>query len=120
MRLSLDKQFVNLVGEPLPTKMDDTLANVLALANIGVPDVMIKWATDLLNNGEIEISETEAQFIMRLITNSPHLTNLAKAQLLEEIEKATGDYSQDAPIQNDCDICEKVERDLMKKINSLR
>ena len=118
MRLSLDKQFVNLVGEPLPTKMDDALANVLALANIGVPDVMIKWATDLLNNGEIEISETEAQFIMRLITNSPHLTNLAKAQLLEEIEKATGDYSPS--IQDGAEITETVAKNLMRDVKNLR
>ena len=89
MKLNLDKQFVNLVGEPLPAKMDDTLANVLALSSIGDPNVMIKWATDLLNNGEIEISETEAQFITWLIKNSRNLTNLAKSQLLEEIERVT-------------------------------
>jgi hypothetical protein len=121
MKLNLDKQFVDLVGEPLPAKMDDTLANVLALSSIGDPDVMIKWATDLLNNGEIEISETEAQFITWLIKNSRNLTNLAKSQLLEEIERVTKrNYSQDAPIQDDCDICEKVERDLMRKVKNLR
>jgi len=43
MKLNLDKQFVNLVGEPLPAKMDDTLANVLALSSIGDPNVIMLY-----------------------------------------------------------------------------
>jgi hypothetical protein len=120
MKLNLDKQFVDLTGNPLPRKMDDTLAATLAYSTYGEPDKMHKWAVNLANTGKIEVDGDDIRLLMNFIKHSPHLTNLAKAQLLEEIEKATGDYSQDAPIQDDCDICEKVERDLMRKVKNLR
>lgn len=87
MKLNLDKNLVNLKGEPMEDKLSDILANVLALATVGKPAKMITWAVNLTNDGEIEVDKSDLKFLSELIENSPHLVNLAKAQLLEEIEK---------------------------------
>jgi hypothetical protein len=86
MKLNLDNQFVNLAGEPLPIKMDDTLAEVLAMASTDNPRKMIGWATSLLNDGEIEVIKDEAIFLKHFIENNFTLNNLAKSQLIEQIE----------------------------------
>ncbi len=87
MKLNLDKNLLNLKGEPLQDKLSDILANVLALANTGPPAKMITWAVNLTNEGEIEVDKSDVRFLEELIEKSPHIINLAKAQLLEEIEK---------------------------------
>lgn len=87
MKLNLDKNFISLKGEPMPEKMSDTLANLLAMSNVGKPAKMIAWAVNLINDGEIEIDKSDAILISDLIENSSNITNLAKAQLLEEIYK---------------------------------
>jgi hypothetical protein len=87
MKLNLDKNLLNLKGEPLQEKLCDILANVLALANTGPPAKMITWAVNLTNDGEIEVSNSDLRIIAEVIERSPHVINLAKAQLLEEIEK---------------------------------
>ena len=78
MKLSLDKNLVNL---------SDILANVLAMATVGKPAKMITWAVNLTNDGEIEVDKSDLKFLSEFIENSPHIINLAKAQLLEELEK---------------------------------
>jgi len=87
MKLNLDKNMVTLKGEPLDEKLSDILANILAMSTTGKPAQMITWAVNLTNNGEIDISKEDAKFLVEVITNSPNYVNLAKAQILEEIEK---------------------------------
>lgn len=87
MKLNLDKNLLSLKGEPLPEKLSDILANVLALATTGKPAKMITWAVNLTNDGEIEVDKSDAKFLAELIENSRNIINLAKAQLLDEIEK---------------------------------
>ncbi|HHX59140.1 MAG TPA: hypothetical protein GX707_00120 [Epulopiscium sp.] len=87
MKLSLDKNLVTLKGEPTNEKLNDILANMLAMATTGKPAKMITWAVNLTNNGEIDIDKEDAMFISQLITESPNYVNLAKAQLLDEIDK---------------------------------
>lgn len=87
MKLNLDKNLVNLKGEPMQDKLSDILANVLAMATVGKPAKMITWAVNLTNDGEIEVSNSDLRLIAEVIEQSPHVINLAKAQLLEEIEK---------------------------------
>lgn len=87
MKLNLDKNIVNLKGEPLKDKMNDILANILAMSAIGKPAKMITWAVNLTNNGEIDIEKEDIEFIKQVIENDPFTINLAKAQLLEEIDK---------------------------------
>lgn len=118
MKLNLDKQFVDLTGNPLPRKMDDTLAATLAYSTYGEPDKMHKWAVNLANTGKIEVDGNDIRLLMNFIKRSPHLTNLAKAQLLEEIEKATGDYSPS--IQDGAEITETVAKNLMRDVKNLR
>lgn len=86
MKLNLDKNLLNLKGEPLPDKLSDILANVLALATTGKPAKMITWAVNLTNDGEIEVDKSDTKFLSELVEKSPHIINLAKAQLLDEIE----------------------------------
>ena len=116
MRLNLDKQFLNLNGEPLAAKMDEILANVLAMSTIGKPAKMITWAVNLTNDGEIEVDKYDVKFLSEFIENSPALTNLVKAQLLERIEKAEVDCTAN---YKDDDI-EDIERALKQKLSSLR
>ncbi len=87
MKLNLDKNLVNLKGEPLPEKLSDILANLLATSTVGKPAKMITWAVNLTNYGEIEVDKDDIKFLTELIENNQRLINLAKAQLLEEIEK---------------------------------
>lgn len=87
MKLNLDKNLMTLKGEPTNDKLSDILANILAMSTVGKPAQMITWAVNLTNNGEIDISKEDAKFIVEVVTNSPNYVNLAKAQLIEEIEK---------------------------------
>lgn len=87
MKLKLDKNLVTLKGEPLEEKLSDILANILAMSNVGKPAQMITWAVNLTNTGEIDISKEDAKFLMDVVSNSPNYVNLAKAQVIEEIEK---------------------------------
>lgn len=87
MKLNLDKNLISLKGEPIPEKLSDVLANMLAMATVGKPAKMITWAVNLTNDGEIEIDKSDISFLSEIIENSRNIVNLAKAQLLEEIEK---------------------------------
>jgi len=87
MKLNLDKNLLNLKGEPMQDKLSDILANILAVSTVGKPAKMITWAVNLTNDGEIEVDKADLKFLSELIENSPHIVNLAKAQLLDEIEK---------------------------------
>ena len=87
MNLNLDKNLVTLKGKPIHEKLSDILANVLAMSTVGKPAKMITWAVNLTNDGEIEVDKSDAKFLSELIENSANIINLAKAQLLEEIEK---------------------------------
>jgi hypothetical protein len=87
LKLNLDKNLINLKGEPIPEKLSDILANMLAMATTGKPAKMITWAVNLTNEGEIEIDKSDAKFLSEFIENNHNIVNLAKAQLLDEIEK---------------------------------
>ncbi len=87
MKLNLDQQFLNLRGVPLPVKMDEVLANALAISTVGKPAKMITWATNLINEGEIEVDADDLGFLKNFIENNRALTNLAKEQLLTRIDK---------------------------------
>ena len=89
MKLNLDKQLVNLRGEPIVNeKLCDILADILAMSTQGKPAKMIAWAVNLINDGEIDIDKTDLRFLEGLVESTNLITNLAKAQLLEEFEKA--------------------------------
>ena len=88
MKLNLDKQLVNLKGVPFENeKLSDILANILALSTQGKPAKMITWAVNLTNNGEIDIDKSDLRFITGLVEGSSNVINLAKAQLLDEIDR---------------------------------
>jgi len=88
MKLNLDKNLMSLKGEPYPDKLNDVLADILAMSTQGKPAKMITWAVNLTNNGEIDIDKSDLRFIAGLVESSSSVINLAKAQLLDEIEKA--------------------------------
>lgn len=87
MRLNLDKNLLDLKGNPLQEKLNDVLANMLATATVGKPAKMITWAVNLTNDGEIEVDKSEVKFLVEFIEHNQVYTNLAKAQLIDEIEK---------------------------------
>lgn len=87
MKLNLDKNLMTLKGEPTGEKLSDILANILAMSTVGKPAQMITWAVNLTNAGEIDISKEDAKFLIDVISNSHNYVNLAKAQIIEEIEK---------------------------------
>lgn len=87
MKLNLDKNLMTLKGEPTDEKLSDILANILAMSTVGKPAQMITWAVNLTNDGEIDITKDDAKFIIEVVENSPNYVNLAKAQILDEIEK---------------------------------
>jgi hypothetical protein len=87
MKLNLDKNLIDLKGNPIPEKLSDILANMLAMVTTGPPAKMITWAVNLTNNGEIEVDKTDVKFLTEFIENNHNVVNLAKSQLLDEIEK---------------------------------
>lgn len=89
MKLNLDKNVIDLYGEPLQDKLSEVLANVLAMSTIGAPAKMIAWAVNLINEGEIELDKSDIRFLTDLITHTDKIVNLVKAQLLEQLEKLT-------------------------------
>lgn len=95
MKISFDNQFVNLVGYPLTEKMDDTLANALALSTQGDPRKMINWALSLVNDGEIEVDKHDLIYLKNFIEIDATLTNLAKNQLLDRLDKGLNSINQD-------------------------
>ncbi|HYE82189.1 MAG TPA: hypothetical protein VEG39_08485 [Clostridia bacterium] len=87
MLLNLDNQIIDLKGSPLPVKLSDILANMLAMSTTGSPAKMITWAVNLTNDGEIEVDKADLKFLKNFIEQHPGATNLVKSQLLERIEK---------------------------------
>lgn len=87
MKLNLDKQLLGLKGEPLiGDKMSDILANNLAMSNVGKPAKMMAWAVNLINEGEIEVDKSDINFLTEFVSDSKGMVNLAKAQLIQELE----------------------------------
>lgn len=115
MKLRLDKQFLDLKGYPLPDKMDEVLANALATSNIGKPAKMMAWAISLINDGEIHIDESDAKFLKQFIEQYPGFTNLAKAQLVEEIERLENAHYKKIEIEQTTSY--DAVRDLEKKLS---
>jgi len=87
LKLNLDKNLLSLKGEPMQEKLNDILANMLAMGTTGPPAKMITWAVNLTNNGEIDIDKSDVKFLASFINENRTFVNLAKSQLLDEIEK---------------------------------
>ncbi|MSU01944.1 hypothetical protein [Tissierella pigra] len=87
MKLNLDKNLISLKGEPLPEKLNDILADILAMSSTVRPAKMMAWAVNLVNDGEFEVNKSDIQLIKELVENNMRIVNLAKAQILDEIEK---------------------------------
>lgn len=88
MKLNLDKNVLDLKGNPVTAKLSDLLANALATATIGKPARMITWAVNLTNNGEIDIDSNDTHFLRDFLENKcQSIANIAKMQILDEIEK---------------------------------
>jgi len=87
MKLNLDKNLIGLKGEPINEKLSDILANMLAMSTTGQPAKMITWAVNLTNHGEIEVNEEDIKLIKQVVENDRFTINLAKAQILEELDK---------------------------------
>jgi hypothetical protein len=87
VKLNLDKELIDLKGNPIPEKLSDILANMLAMATTGPPAKMITWAVNLTNEAEIEVDKTDVKFLSSFVNENRTVVNLAKSQLLDEIEK---------------------------------
>lgn len=87
MKLSFHNQFLDLKGYPLDDKMDDTLANILALSSQGDPKKMISWAMNLIEYGEIDVDENDIIFLKEFVKGNYLLSNLAKDQLIDRLDK---------------------------------
>jgi hypothetical protein len=87
MKLNLDNNLLDLRGAPQDKLLCEILADILATSSTSRPAQTMAWAYDLIKSGEIEISKDDIAFIVDLIIRSQSFIDLAKAQLLEEIEK---------------------------------
>lgn len=87
MKLDLDINLTNLKGEPMRDKLSDILANILAMSTVGKPAQMITWAVNLTNTGTIDVKDSDVELLKKVVESDPRTVNLAKAQLLEELEK---------------------------------
>lgn len=87
MKLNLDKNMLDLRGNPQDKILCETLADILATSSTNRPAQTMAWAYDLVKTGEIEISNDDKKFIIGLVTNNQMFVDLVKAQLIDEIEK---------------------------------
>ncbi|WP_024834166.1 hypothetical protein [Ruminiclostridium josui] len=87
MKLNLDKNLLDLRGNPQDKLLCEILADILATSSTNRPAQTMAWAYDLIKNGEIEINRDDAAFISELVKRNQSFIDLAKAQLLDEIEK---------------------------------
>ena len=87
MKLNLDKNLFDLRGNPQDKLLCEILADILATSSTVRPAQTMAWAYDLIKKGEIEIGKEDKKFIIGLIINNQMFVDLAKAQLIDEIEK---------------------------------
>lgn len=87
MKLNLDKNMLDLRGNPQDKLLCEILADILATSSTNRPAQTMAWAYDLIKSGEIEINKEDSIFIVDLITKNQMFVDLAKAQLIDEIEK---------------------------------
>lgn len=87
MKLNLDDNLLDLRGVPQDKLLCEILADILATSSTMRPAQTMTWAYDLIKNGEIEISKEDADFIKDLIKNNQSFIDLAKVQILDEIDK---------------------------------
>lgn len=87
MRLNLDKNILDLRGNPQEKLLCEVLADILAISSTMRPAQTMAWAYDLIKNGEIEINKADIEFIEELIKKNQMFIDLVKAQLLDEIKK---------------------------------
>lgn len=86
MKLNLDNNLLDLRGVPQDKLLCEILADILATSSTSRPAQTIAWAYDLMKTGEIEITKDDAAFLSDLIKSNHNFIDLAKAQLLEEID----------------------------------
>lgn len=86
MKLNLDNNLLDLRGVPQDKLLCEILADILATSSTSRPAQTMAWAYDLIKSGEIEISKDDVAFISDLIKGNHNFIDLAKAQLLEEID----------------------------------
>jgi len=87
MKLNLDRNLLDLKGNPQEKKLCDILADILATSSTMRPAQTIAWAIKLISEGEVEISKADIDFIVDLVKKNTMFIDLAKAQLINEIEK---------------------------------
>ncbi len=87
MKLNLDNNLLDLRGNPQDKLLCEILADILATSSTNRPAQTMAWAYDLIKSGEIEINKEDSIFIVDLITKNQMFVDLAKAQLIDEIEK---------------------------------
>jgi flavin reductase (DIM6/NTAB) family NADH-FMN oxidoreductase RutF len=108
MKLNLDKNLLNLKGEPMQDKLSDVLANILAMSTTGKPAKMITWAVNLTND--------DTKLIKKVIESDRFTINLAKAQLLEEIDNVSEHNGTDENCRFNSD---DFQRDILRKVKAL-
>jgi hypothetical protein len=88
MKLSLNFQFTNLVGQPVEgDTASKVVANILAQKADGIPPIKAyDWALKLFNEGEIEIDKSDFTLLKGFIEKSD-LVVFAKAQILNAINE---------------------------------
>lgn len=87
MKLNLNNNLLDLRGNPQEKLLCEILADILATSSTVRPAQTMAWAYDLIKTGEIEIGKEDKKFIIGLIANNQMFVDLAKAQLIDEIEK---------------------------------
>lgn len=87
MKLNLNDNLLDLRGNPQDKLLCEILADILATSSTNRPAQTMAWAYDLIKSGEIEINKEDSIFIVDLITKNQMFVDLAKAQLIDEIEK---------------------------------
>lgn len=87
MLINFDRNLLDLRGNASNEKISDLLADALALTVSEQPAKMMAWAVNLVNNAEVDLTDADITIISKIIEKDRRITNLAKVQILEILDK---------------------------------
>lgn len=87
--LNFTAPLVDLKGTETKQKLNEILADFLAVQTKGNPRKMWIWVQALALGHALTLDNVDKDFLEKLIEDSEHMTTLAKGQLLAIIDEAS-------------------------------
>lgn len=96
IKLTINSPILGLDGNPLipESKMNQLVANILAIGNSGEPAKFVNWARLFFNGETVLVDESDYAKILSAIKKQESVTDLAKAQILDALKGCHDEYKK--------------------------